>query len=266
MYLIIFFLEAKNLFHKINLKKITFLIMNIFIYLIFIKKEKKANKIIYNLIFNNKTIDYILKMRKVVYTVNLGKYDKLKDFNKQKGWDYFAFIDSNFTQIKETNWTLIYVEEDLKILNLSKIKYTRYLKLHPHLFFKNYSLSIYIDATYSIKGDLNEFCLRLLSPKKIIYSLEHYNRNSVFSEINVVTLAKKDKNSTTSLVRIKYQKEKFPDNNGLVDNSLIIRKHNEKKNIFLMEEWWKEIKNYSHRDQLSFNYAMWKTRIKNKYI
>ena len=68
------------------------------------------------------------------------------------------------------------------------------------------------------------------------------------------------------MVRNKYQKEKFPDNNGLVDNSLIIRKHNEKKNIFLMEEWWKEIKNYSHRDQLSFNYAMWKTRIKNKYI
>ena len=33
-----------------------------------------------------------------------------------------------------------------------------------------------------------------------------------------------------------------------------------------MEKWWDEIKNYSYRDQLSFNYAMWKTGIKNKYI
>ena len=25
-----------------------------------------------------------------------------------------------------------------------------------------------------------------------------------------------------------------------------------------MEDWWSEIEKYSHRDQLSFNYALWK--------
>ena len=64
----------------------------------------------------------------------------------------------------------------------------------------------------------------------------------------------------------KYQKENLPNNTGLVDNSLIIRKHNEKDCILLMEKWWNEIKIYSYRDQLSFNYIMWKTGIKNKYI
>ena len=27
-----------------------------------------------------------------------------------------------------------------------------------------------------------------------------------------------------------------------------------------MEDWWSEIEKYSHRDQLSFNYALWKNK------
>ena len=34
----------------------------------------------------------------------------------------------------------------------------------------------------------------------------------------------------------------------------------------MMNKWYEEIKNYSHRDQLSFNYIMWKTGLKIKYI
>ena len=33
-----------------------------------------------------------------------------------------------------------------------------------------------------------------------------------------------------------------------------------------MEKWWNQIKNFSKRDQLSFNYVVWKTGIKIKYI
>ena len=53
--------------------------------------------------------------------------------------------------------------------------------------------------------------------------------------------------------------QKFPDNKGLSENSLIIRKHNDMKCINFMEKWFNEIKNNSHRDQLSFGYIFWKT-------
>ena len=45
----------------------------------------------------------------------------------------------------------------------------------------------------------------------------------------------------------------------------MVRKHNKKDCIELMEKWWNEINNYSHRDQLSFNYIVWKLGIKIKY-
>ena len=37
-------------------------------------------------------------------------------------------------------------------------------------------------------------------------------------------------------------------------------KHNQKDVIKAMEMWWDEIENGSRRDQLSFNYAAWKTK------
>ena len=56
----------------------------------------------------------------------------------------------------------------------------------------------------------------------------------------------------SKLIWERYKKEKFPDNNGLIEGCLIIRKHNEKEVINQMENWFEEIEKYSHRDQLSF--------------
>ena len=49
-----------------------------------------------------------------------------------------------------------------------------------------------------------------------------------------------------------------PENYGLVQTNIMVRKHNDQYCKDLMEKWWSELKDYSHRDQLSFNYALWK--------
>lgn len=98
----------------------------------------------------------------------IGNYDKLKYINnKQEGRDYIAFIDPyNNEQYKDTNWTVVPLPEEVKNLPINhEIKKKRYIKTHPHLFFKNYYLSIYIDGTSSIIGDLNQFVLRKLNLK-----------------------------------------------------------------------------------------------------
>ena len=99
-----------------------------------------------------------------------------------------------------------------------------------------------------------------------IFSLEHPERSLVSDEISVVISLKKEKESIGLKVKEKYNKENFPDNFGLTENCIIIRKHKERDCIKLMEKWWEEIEKYSHRDQLSFSYAQWKTGVKNKII
>ena len=260
------------------LKKISVFLLNLLIILnkkitinilkIYINKKIDNQALDYNYRENNFNISLntIIKLKKVVYSALLGKYDKIRPFNLQKGFDYFLFTDNLNINYNKTNWTILPLPIELNYLNISKIKKQRFIKLHPHLYFKNYNLSIYIDASFQIKGDLNEFLFRILSPKYNIYNFEHPERNTVYQETFAVVRFRKEKELMAKLVRERYIKENFPDNNGLIEGCLIVRKHNEKDCIYMMNKWFEEISKYSHRDQLSFNYIIWKTGIKVKYI
>ena len=224
-------------------------------------EQNMINLIINRTIFNNNNKK---RNKNLVYSALLGNYDKIKPFNKQNGFDYFLFTDIKIN-IK-TNWTILDIPNQVKGLNLNVKKKQRFIKLHPHLFFKNYDLSIYIDTNIIIFGKLSEFLERFLTPKISIYVLEHPRRNCIYLEILKVMLLHKDKKKTCLKVRNKYLKTKFPKKIGLSENCILIRRHNNINSIHLMKKWWNEIKQFSHRDQLSFNYILWKTGIKIKYI
>lgn len=215
---------------------------------------------------NNTFLNSIKKMKKVVYSVLLGNYDQIHVFNLQKGFDFILFTDISNINYNKTNWTIYPLPKELMILNLSRVKKQRFIKMHPHLYFKNYSLSIYIDASFQIKDDLNEFLFRILSDNYKIYTFEHPLRNKILNETFAVVELGKEHENMSKFIRERYKNENFPDNDGLIESCLIIRKHNEKEVIEYMKKWYNEIEKYSHRDQLSFNYISWKTGIKYKYI
>ena len=60
--------------------------------------------------------------------------------------------------------------------------------------------------------------------------------------------------------------EGFPKDVGLVQSNVLVRKHKEKTCINLMEQWWEFIKTKSKRDQVSFNYLIWKNHLTYSYI
>ena len=212
-------------------------------------------------------INEIINMKKVAYTAIIGNYDKLKNIYKQDDWDYFAFLfpyDKN--KYKNTNWTVLPISDYILNLDVDNYKKQRYLKMHPHLLFPNYTISLYIDGSMSIKGDLNEFLLRLLTPNYNLFMLEHPERNCIYKEMEEVVALNREKKEKTDFLEKKYLEMNFPKEYGLIEGNIIVRKHNEKECIEFMEEWWKMVKNYSYRDQLSFNYILWKNGFKIKYF
>ena len=103
----------------------------------------------------------------VVYTVLVGGYDDvLQPVVVDPRFDYILYTDQ---AIGNTNWTLLPIPQSVEKLNISNVKKQRYIKAHPHKFFKKYDLSIYIDANYIIKGDLNDFLINTLNPIDNIY-------------------------------------------------------------------------------------------------
>ena len=230
------------------------------------KNEPQRNDVI-NYSTNNNIISYVKSLRKVVYTVLIGKYDKIHSIKKEQGYDYYMFTDQKINN-NTKGWTILNVRKDINYLNrINRIKCQRFYKTHPHLFFKDYDLSIYFDASYESKGNLDEFLLRILSPNISIYILEHPFLDSINNEFVAVVLFKKETENNVFKIKERYNKERFQDNNGHAETCLIVRKHNELNCIDFMEGWFYEIKYNSHRDQLSFNYILWKTGYKIvKYI
>ena len=269
--------KTKNNAENLSYLKIILLILLLLLYIqmIYIAYNN------YNILLNEKLEESIYKeenygnylnnfkkMKKVIYTVNLGKYDSIKNIPKQEGWDYVNIIDWEITEEekKKANWTFMMIPDFIKYMNVSIIKKQRFIKLHPHFFFKNYEISLYIDSIYILFGNIDNLIIRLLPPEINIVMNEHRTRNKVSDEMKSVLSFKKEKIEVIQIIKERYKKNKFPDNLGLIEASFILRRHNEKDCINIMEKWWNEIKMYSHRDQLSICYVLWKEKKKIKLI
>ena len=55
----------------------------------------------------------------------------------------------------------------------------------------------------------------------------------------------------------RYKREGYPKDNGLAETTCVMRRHTPAV-IKFNEEWWKELRANSIRDQLSCDYVLWK--------
>ena len=198
----------------------------------------------------------------IVYSCLIGDYDNVSTFNKQRGFDYILFTDQ---KINNTNWTIFPIPDEVLKLNVSDIKKQRYMKINPHKFFKNYDLSLYLDANYIIQGDLNDYLINTLNPIDHIF-IPHLQFGKGIKQAIKNAIDKKLDNATLlNEVMNRYNKSKVLDKTGIVNAGLIIRKHHTKDCIKLMEKWWEEVRDYSHVDGFAFDYAGYMTGVRYLY-
>ena len=205
---------------------------------------------------------------RVVYTSIFGNYD---DITKQKlpdDWDWKSFSENNSLPL--------YVDNN---------RNAKRFKILPHRYLSEYEYSIFIDGNMTVVGNVNELIDKYLSDSNVAFFSHNGNsldgRNCVYDEANTI-FQLGEKNMKISPERgilnwkdnpeiIKKQIENYdllgyPRNNGLITGMVILRRHNERDCIQVMEDWWTEIKYNSKRDQLSFNYVAWKNNLKFNYM
>ena len=195
-----------------------------------------------------------LKNKKVIYTCITGEYEYLEDpYEISQGYDYVCF--TNYDKIESTVWQIRPIPEELK--NLSEVKKQRCIKINAHKYLPEYDFSIWVDGCVKLKKDVNAFvdknCINAH-----IFIPKHPNRNCIYDEANICIKIRKDVKEHIDPQMEKYRSEGFPKNYGLVQSNIMMRYHNEPDCIKVMEAWSDELINGSHRDQLSFNYVLWK--------
>ena len=194
----------------------------------------------------------------VVYTCITGGYDNILEPSViTPGVDYICFTDN--PNMKSKTWKLRPIPQEL--LSYSKVKQQRGIKILAHRYLSEYGVSIWVDGAVIVKGNVKEYLKTLDTKQYSVFIPEHPARKCIYAEKDACVRIRKIKGDEIALANEqmkRYKDEGFPTDYGLVQTNVMIRLHNDQYSKDLMEKWWSELKDYSHRDQLSFNYALWK--------
>lgn len=196
------------------------------------------------------------KKKIAVYTAIIGKYDKLEEPEFVSPYcDYFIFTD---TKIPDGSiWKKRNLPTSKEYLALNNYQRAKYFKIFPHKLFPEYDYSIWIDGNITIIGDLTPFVDRMGT--KSMAEFKHPNNNCIYEEAYSIVSQGKAQGPEVRKQIEEYKKEGFPAHYGLFENSFIVREHNNKKCICLMDMWWEQMKQFTWRDQLSLSYVLWKS-------
>ncbi len=190
----------------------------------------------------------------VVYTIIFGDYDTLKEPEFiSPNFDYICFTDN--LNLKSNIWK-IHLVNFKKQINLKRC--AAEFITNPFKYLKKYDLSVLVGGQISIHIDIDEFVRTVLPVNKSIAIMHHPKRDCIYLEAEAVLKRKKDFIPVVNKQMVEYRRHGYPEHNGLVSSGIIVRRHDDKKLRMHCKLWYKEIKKHSQRDQLSFNFILWK--------
>ncbi len=186
-------------------------------------------------------------MKKIAYTAVFGGYDTPRTpLVKSKGWEYVCFTD---TPTKVDGWDMVLIEggensrENIYIARYYKIMFDEHIDC---------DVCLWTDANIQIRTDLNEFIDKHTTE---FLTMSHPKRKSIYEEGKACLHHTEQKLIKAQMDRYRY--EMYFADNGLVSSGILLRR-NTKNVVEFCEKWFGEVDKYSIRDQLSFNYVLWK--------
>jgi hypothetical protein len=188
-------------------------------------------------------------MKKAIYSVIIGDYDHLHPAPKQDGWDCYLYTDQNFTD--SMGWCVIPVP----VSKNPKLDSRRY-KILSHNYLKDYDLVCYIDANYTVIGELPYYPMRFL----------HGQRNSVYDECDQVLKLRKETRGNIDYLKEYMDTINFPLSPPpfLFQNGFFVRFHDPISNQ-LHDYWFWLTQLITCRDQLTLPVAMHKVPFTDLY-
>jgi len=203
-------------------------------------------------------------VKKCVFTVITGSYDWLKDPEYlTPRWDYICFTNNPLLVSNKWDIRMIDNPEGVDDARLARRVWQMY-----HHYVPEYDFSISIGADMQPVGDMDELLVtNLPMDDRIDFSIaQHPARRCLYAEAEKCISKKLDDVELIQRQMNHYRKDGYPKENGLVACGLIMRKKGRRNVEEHFERVWAEVKRWSKRDQLSFNYVLWKYHLVNVHL
>ena len=197
-------------------------------------------------------IDYSSKV--VVYTAIFGGKDRLKEVPKFPGVDYICFTDDQ--KLTSKTWKVIKVKGQFD----EPRRCAKIYKILPHRFLQEYDFSLWVDGTQTPVIDVRFLIAKFLAKDDIAF-FAHPLRGCIYEEMQACIRYNKDDAKVIRKQEEKYRTANYPQNHGLIEGTVILRRHNSPKVKEAMEQWWQELNEFGLRDQLSFNYIAYRNNL-----
>lgn len=189
----------------------------------------------------------------VVYTAIVGRYDVLKPHPLVRGVRFVAFLDD--CQRREVEgWEV----RSLLSCSDDPVRCARRYKVLAHEVLPEADYSLWVDGSVQIRDGFDwDAVVGTYLESHDLAMYRHYCRSCAYAEAEVCAQLGLDARETIARQVRRYETEGYPRDCGLVETGIIFRRHTpvvEGVNV----AWWREICSGSRRDQLSFNYVLWK--------
>lgn len=186
----------------------------------------------------------------ITYTAIFGRFDVLKPPLHPGGSDWVCLADDDFSAPKPWTVTTFTSPHDSR-------RRSRYCKLHPHIFFPEADITIWHGGNVQLTRPIQDY-VNLLGDGDVA-ALPHPLRTSVYAEAD--TCVRNGLISTSQADRQMdfYRSEGFPGTR--LHAAFLLVRRNSPAMIEFNEFWWSQIQKYTVRDQLSFDYCLWKLGI-----
>ena len=193
---------------------------------------------------------------KVIYTCLTGTYDELRQpLAISPDFDYVCFSDS-----LPTGRNGVWYVRPIPFKTRDKVLLSRFPKLQPHKVLPEYDYSLYIDANVQITSpSFYDLVNRKIMAGCRIAQVPHLERNCVYQELYVCWHMGMISLLANIYLRHKLHRVKMPENYGLMENNLILRRHNDTFVKTISDAWWRDYRcGWVKRDQLLLMPIYWK--------
>ncbi len=201
---------------------------------------------------------------KVIYSALVGGYDEVRQPEViSEEFEYVLFCNDIIEQQVGGVWQI----RKIDYTNPIQTKIARYVKTHPEELLPEYKCSVWVDQNILIKSDLLYRRVdELLAQDVLVSSMYHIGNQCVYDEMfNVLSFQYEHEDVILNWGH-RLLKEEYPSNHGMFETNVLFRQHLNKPVQKLDNLWWNCIDKYSRRDQLSFNYSLWKCSIPTHYL
>ena len=189
-------------------------------------------------------------MKKVIYTVLTGNYDKLEQPRAvDSTYDYVCFTDRAG---QDGVWQL----REIPFSSENPVLRARWAKLHPHELLPEYDLSVFMDANLCIASPV--FYDQVAACQALLALLEHPQRDCVYEELRYCYLKEKIGTRAAFALLKRLKEMDMPRHAGLYETNVVLRRHRLPEVVALDGRWWDLLLSSAcTRDQLSLTPALY---------